>query len=473
MDDGKEIRKVGPLPASITALCFRNDAGQLAVAGDDKVIRVLAAGDGKTVKEIKGHGDRITSLAFAPLDGNQVFSGSTDKTARLWNVNEARVVREFSGHSDAVLAVPPSRDGSKLATGSADRTARLWNVGDSKLVATLSGHGGPVLSAAASGDGKLVATGSADQVVRFWDASTGRELERLSAHQGAITGVAILPDNASVVSSAADGAIRVWKPAAVRIFTGHEGPTHAVVAHPIGSQVTTGSADKSAKVFDLNNGNLIRSLAGHSDAVRAVVVSGDGTRVVTAGNDRTVRFWNAGDGNNVLVLPGLPAPALSLAASSDSKLAAAGLELEDGSTRVSDLTATDAAKTELQTFTPGAGAGPIAAVAFLAEPLALLTGGGDRSLKLWTVIAPGAGRTLSGHGNQVYSAAWSPDGKRLATGAADKTVRQRDMVKMTQVRKLSERKLKMFPDDHRQIVSARVVMVGNAFRIEVASATLP
>ena len=37
---------------------------------------------------------------------------------------------------------------------------------------------------------------------------------------------------------------------------------------------------------------------------------------------------------------------------------------------------------------------------------------------------------------------------------------------------LIERKLKMFPDDKRQIVSARVVMVGNAYRIEVASATL-
>ena len=244
-----------------------------------------------------------------------------------------------------------------------------------------------------------------------------------------------MPDNASDVSAAADGAIRVWKPAAVRIFTGHEGPIHTVAAHPNGSQVTTGSADKSVKVFDLNNGNLIRSLAGHSDAVRAVVVSGDGTRVVTAGNDRTVRFWNAGDGNNVLVLPGLPAPVLSLAARSDSKLAAAGLE--DGSTRVFDLTATDAAKAERQAFTPGAGAGPIAAVAFLAEPLALLTGGGDRSVKLWTVIAPGAGRTLSGHGNQVYSVAWSPDGKQLATGAADKTVRQWDVAKLTQVRKLN------------------------------------
>jgi len=35
---------------------------------------------------------------------------------------------------------------------------------------------------------------------------------------------------------------------------------------------------------------------------------------------------------------------------------------------------------------------------------------------------------------------------------------------------LIERKLKMFPDDHRQIVDARVVPVGADFRIEVASA---
>ena len=37
---------------------------------------------------------------------------------------------------------------------------------------------------------------------------------------------------------------------------------------------------------------------------------------------------------------------------------------------------------------------------------------------------------------------------------------------------LMERKLQMFPDDKRQIVSARVVMVGKDYRIEVASATL-
>ena len=34
------------------------------------------------------------------------------------------------------------------------------------------------------------------------------------------------------------------------------------------------------------------------------------------------------------------------------------------------------------------------------------------------------------------------------------------------------RKLKLFPDDHRQIVSATVLKVGTEYRIEVASATL-
>lgn len=37
---------------------------------------------------------------------------------------------------------------------------------------------------------------------------------------------------------------------------------------------------------------------------------------------------------------------------------------------------------------------------------------------------------------------------------------------------LVERKLELFPEDKRQIVSARVVMVGRDYRIEVESATL-
>jgi hypothetical protein len=37
---------------------------------------------------------------------------------------------------------------------------------------------------------------------------------------------------------------------------------------------------------------------------------------------------------------------------------------------------------------------------------------------------------------------------------------------------LMERKLELFPDDKRQVVSAKIVMVGKDYRIEVASTTL-
>jgi len=53
-----------------------------------------------------------------------------------------------------------------------------------------------------------------------------------------------------------------------------------------------------------------------------------------------------------------------------------------------------------------------------------------------------------------------------ATSPSDLANIRRDM------ESLIERKLQMFPDDKRQIVSARVVMVGKDYRIEVASATL-
>jgi hypothetical protein len=42
----------------------------------------------------------------------------------------------------------------------------------------------------------------------------------------------------------------------------------------------------------------------------------------------------------------------------------------------------------------------------------------------------------------------------------------------TDMESLIHRKLELFPDDQRQIISANVVMVGKDFRIEVASASL-
>ena len=54
-------------------------------------------------------------------------------------------------------------------------------------------------------------------------------------------------------------------------------------------------------------------------------------------------------------------------------------------------------------------------------------GSGDRTVKLWDVQARTLLHTLEGHANWVWSVAFSPDGRLLATGSEDRTVKLWDV----------------------------------------------
>ncbi|MFG3818212.1 WD40 domain-containing protein, partial [Limnothrix redekei] len=53
----------------------------------------------------------------------------------------------------------------------------------------------------------------------------------------------------------------------------------------------------------------------------------------------------------------------------------------------------------------------------------LATGSDDQTVKLWNVASGQEIATLQGHSNTVNSVSWSPDGKTLATGSDDQTVK--------------------------------------------------
>jgi WD40 repeat protein len=69
----------------------------------------------------------------------------------------------------------------------------------------------------------------------------------------------------------------------------------------------------------------------------------------------------------------------------------------------------------------------VASVALMADGKTLATGSWDRTIKLWD-LAPGKEHgCLKGHTNRVWSVAFSPDGKLLASGGRDSTVRLWDV----------------------------------------------
>ena len=62
-------------------------------------------------------------------------------------------------------------------------------------------------------------------------------------------------------------------------------------------------------------------------------------------------------------------------------------------------------------------------VCFSPDGKQLATGSFDRTVRLWDVETGACVRTLEGHGRWVSSVCFSPDGRMVASGSEDMTVR--------------------------------------------------
>ena len=71
--------------------------------------------------------------------------------------------------------------------------------------------------------------------------------------------------------------------------------------------------------------------------------------------------------------------------------------------------------------------GWVYSVAYSPDGKTLASGSGDKTIKLWDVATGKEQATLKGHTDEVNSVAYSPDGKTLASGSDDKTIKLWDV----------------------------------------------
>jgi WD40 repeat protein len=233
---------------------------------------------------------------------------------------------------------------------------------------------------------------------------------------------------------------------------GHTAEVHKVVFSPDGKLLASASGtngtDNSVRLWDVASGQPVgQPLTGHRDSVTCLSFSPDGKLLASADKDEII-LWDVAALKPIgQSLRGHSGPVLSLAFSPDGQLLASGSfgdVDEDELPARGEIYLWDVATHER--FGPALKGhnSPVYSLAFSRDNKTLASGGGGNdyygssgrgySIVLWNVAKGQAlGPPLEGHKDEVLSLAFSPDGKVLASGSADETVKLWDVARLKPV----------------------------------------
>jgi WD40 repeat protein len=420
-----------PEPFAGHGLTFSPDSKRLATAGTDGVACLWDARTGKQLLQLHGHASNVSDVVFSS-DGKLLLTASTDQTTRAWDSASGRLIRVYRGHEAPLVSLALSPDNKRLITLAADDSVKVWDATQDQearsFVLSKDNQVGVVVSLDFRPGANQLALGGVGVLV--WDLASGRQTHHAGEQATFVTHrVAYSADGRRLVSVAwlQKGGFEVTvrdAAAKPRVFNTRTGLIAAL--SPDGRWLALGGDNKGAggvvELWDLDAARAMPSLTLGEGRVTALAFSPDGKRLALAVYDGT-----PGKGTSRVVVkePASSKHVATLKGSKDDKRLAdsvlAALAFTPDGKRL--LAAAEkgvyvwdvAAARQVHHFAMNTriSRGAFSA-AFSPDSKRLATTGLGGTLALWDVATGQQLLALSGPSSQTDSLAFSPDGTRLA-----------------------------------------------------------
>jgi len=355
----EEVRDIG----WTTYVAFSPDAKTFVTGNRDGVLHAWNVETGERIGTLDTQRNDIFWIEFSP-DSKTLLSVAGDGTACLCDTASMRCLVSLGGKGDDAYDIAFASDSRHFLTTHTDGTVRVWDREVWYPNLTL-----PVEKAVVSDEGNLVLSATKTESVRLWDAETGQLKATLEKSEGDIECLALSPPTSLVAIAPVNGSVGLWNTQTGGRTTGlgaSSADTTALSFDAAGAQLATGSREGKVRFWSTRDGKLLSEWQAGESTVQPIIVHPDGERVVVAADGwAQVRDRKSG--------------AILLQTQLDEEGSVEGLALNANGN--------------------------------------LLMVTGDKFPQVWDLNSHTRVQTLAGHTDEVYSGAFSRDGRWVLTGS--------------------------------------------------------
>ena len=241
-------------------------------------------------------------LSLCELNGYTLGDGK--QAAKFLGAKISDSLFFLKGHSGFIRAAAFSPDSKYIATLSDDEHIKIWDRETAQVVQSYSINSGNTYASHTtvrfSSDGKYLAAAYGSKL-GLWKTRSWKQLAVFHGHKDNIRSVDFSADNQFILTASADKTAKVWN--LDKILSIEEGfPDYPIMVEVYDTQYDdpnqkmpndVASYNKKTDTVIFKTYQRAKTLYGHTSAINTAAFSHDGQRIITASDDQSIILWNA------------------------------------------------------------------------------------------------------------------------------------------------------------------------------------